>query len=387
MPIVTVTSALGAVFGPSILGWAASLLVQEPSLIAGQAVGNSTVQAVRHALFTMTQPPFSSLVRAFFSLLTVWYAFIAMPCMDWLLGNDLQNPASSKLDGATKAYNNILYGYTILHILALVSSMHFACVSGISGWTFAGIVISCGVANGILFTVSHELIHSKKRMDRLLGNALLAVVAYMHWSKSHLIHHVKVATPEDPSSAMLGETLYHFIVRSVVGNTRDAYLAEAKRRKEKGIPFIHPQSRALWWMAIPAFLASLSWAVYGLHGLCFYVGQACVGVIMLEVVNYIEHYGLQRKKLQDGRYERTSSHHSWNATTIYTNSASFKLQRHSDHHAHEGRPYYLLKDIPDAPQLPAGYPAMMLLACIPPLFFKVMDPLVAQVASTSSSSS
>lgn len=239
---------------------------------------------------------------------------------------------------------------------------------------YAGCILSCGAANGIAFTVAHELLHGARTTDRVLANALLAVVCYMHWSKSHLLHHVKVATPEDPSSARLGETLWAFVPRSVWGNLVDGYGSEAVRRRKRNIPVMSVQNRALWWVMCPLALGALAAGAYGVRGLAFFIGQAVGGVFLLEVVNYIEHYGLCRAKLPSGRYEPVAPRHSWNAAALWTNCTTFHLQRHSDHHAHEATPYQMLCDMPQAPQLPAGYPAMMVLSAAPPLFFRVMHP-------------
>ena len=369
MPTVTAAAVIGAVFGNGILQSVANL-----ALLDNHA-------GIRNALLFVSTHSICSKVSALgFSLLTVLYAFFVLPVLDLLLGSDLRNPQTDEISKTSEMiYRGILYLYVPFHMIVMAFACHLLSVYHVPPLPWIGIVLSCGTANGIAFTVAHELVHGHKKIDKILSNALLATLCYMHWSKSHLIHHVKVATPEDPTTAYKGESIYHFIPRSVVGNTRDAYEAEAARRKKKGIPYFDVRNKAIWWITIPACIASASYLVYGIKGLCMFLGQAAVGIVMLEVVNYLEHYGLLRKKMEDGRYEKTAPKHSWNASTVYTNSVSFKLQRHSDHHAHEGTPYYLLKNIKDAPQLPAGYPAMMLLCLIPPLFFKVMDPLVEAV--------
>ena len=367
MPVVTAVAALGAIYGPSLLTAAATLpVIRCISPLAG----------ILHALGT--QQPWTTLASMALSLLTAWYAFGVMPVMDWILGKELRNPTNEEAQTAANdgLYRAVLFAYVAMHLGTLTLVQHVLCTHAVNLWAFLGVAVSCGIANGISFTVAHELSHGHTRAERAAANLLLAPLLYMHWTKSHLMHHVKVATYDDPSSARKGESLYAFIPRSVWGNIVDGYGAEATRRKSKGIPFWDVRNKALLWVAAPVSLAGLTTSVYGLQGLTFFLVQAAVGILMLEVVNYIEHYGLQRRKLSSGRYERVEPRHSWNSTTIYTNAVTFKLQRHSDHHAHEATPYQLLQDIPQAPQLPAGYPAMMLLSTIPPLYFKVMDPLV-----------
>lgn len=337
--------------------------------------------------------------------------------MDFLLGTDYRNPDSASLRAAKKSivYKSILRFYPFAHLSVLALVIHLACTyqASITPLAFVGIAVSCGVAGGILFAAAHELLHSSQKIDRVLANALLCSVFYMHWSDSHLAHHVKVATREDPSSARLGESLWYFIPRSVIGNLVDGYnWAEAGRfRHSRGnittttnnetkgrgtntsvakFSFWSVRNKVLFWFTCPALLNALIYAVYGGPGVCFMAIQGIVAILLLETVNYIEHYGLERRKIPSAsggggttdpaveRYERVAPHHSWNASTIWTNSVTFSLQRHSDHHAADKRPYYLLNHIEDAPQLPAGYPSMMLLATIPPLFRRVMDPRVEQ---------
>ncbi len=370
MPLVTSAAAIGAIYGCQILAAAASWPIIR------------SISPLSAALTVLgTRQPWTTLSTIALSLLTAWYAFGVMPALDWILGRELRNPTPEQAQAAADdgLYRGVLYAYVAIHLTVLVVVGHFLCTTpSVSTLGFLGAAISYGVGNGISFTVAHELLHGHSGMDKTAANLLLAPLFYMHWTKSHLIHHVKVATPEDPSSARKGEALWSFIPRSVIGNIVDGYGAEAARRRVKKIPFWSTSNRALWWTGSPLLLATLATAVYGVKGLAFLSLQAVVGILMLEVVNYIEHYGLVRKKVPNGRYERVAPRHSWNASTIYTNAVTFRLQRHSDHHAHENVPYQLLKDIPDAPQLPAGYPAMMLLSTIPPLYFKVMDPRVEE---------
>lgn len=156
----------------------------------------------------------------------------------------------------------------------------------------------------------------------------------------------------------------------------DGYSAEARRLKRRGIPLLSTKNRMLWWLGGPTFLASAVFFAFGWKGLAFAVGQAVISIIMLETVNYIEHYGLQRIKGADGKYERVDVQHSWNTSYMATSAVSFKLQRHADHHVHGTRPYQMLCDIEESPQLPFSYPVAMMLAALPPLFFSVMHPRI-----------
>jgi len=374
MPIVTTAAAIGAIWGCQILAATATLPIIRsitPLSAALTALG--------------TQQPWTTLSTIALSLMTAWYAFGVIPALDWILGRELRNATPEQAQEAADdgLYRSVLFAYVALHLTVLFVVGHFLSTNpSVSALGFLGAAISYGVSNGIGFTVAHELLHGRSWMEKTAANLLLAPLCYMHWTKSHLMHHVKVATREDPSSARKGESLWSFIPRSVIGNIKDGYGAEAARRRAKKIPFWDTRNRALWWAGSPMLLGILATAAYGLKGLAFLSLQAVVGIWMLEIVNYIEHYGLARKKASNGRYERVEPRHSWNATTIYTNAVTFRLQRHSDHHAHENIPYQLLKDIKEAPQLPAGYPAMMLLSTIPPLYFKVMNPRVEEAEAT-----
>jgi alkane 1-monooxygenase len=138
----------------------------------------------------------------------------------------------------------------------------------------------------------------------------------------------------------------------------------------------------VWWVACPAAIAATAFAVYGWKGLAFWAGQALVSVLMLETVNYIEHYGLQRQKGPDGRYEKCGPQHSWSTSHVFTDCVSFRLERHADHHMHGSRPFQLLRNLPDAPQLPFSYPMAMILALVPPLYMHVMHPLLDGLAAS-----
>jgi alkane 1-monooxygenase len=335
--------------------------------------------------------------RGILSAATPIFAFILIPLLDTALGHELRNPTLQEhaTAEADPRYRAVLFTCAAFHLTVLFTAGRLACAALAAGTLstarFVNVAVSAGVGNGLSFTIAHELLHGRSVVQRYAASALLAVVGYGHWGVSHLAHHVKVATPEDPSTSRRGESLWAFIPRSVWGNLRDGYAAEKARRTLKGISFWSPRNRALWWAGAPVALAAAANAAAGPPGLVFFVIQAAGGILMLEVVNYIEHYGLQRRlrpgqqgdpssptaqKSHYRRYEPVQPRHSWNATTLFTNAVSFRLQRHSDHHAHSYKAYQILEDVPAAPQLPWGYPVMMLVALVPPLYRSVMHPLL-----------
>jgi alkane 1-monooxygenase len=227
------------------------------------------------------------------------------------------------------------------------------------------------VTGGMGITIAHELGHRAAPLDRAIAKALLVSVGYGAFFVEHVRgHHVRVATPDDPATAPRGMTVYRFIVRSVLGSVAHAWQLEAMRLARAGHPPWHP---ANWVLTSSALSAALIAGFGGAAAALLFIVQAAVAVALLEIINYIEHYGLQRRRI-DGRYEAVRPEHSWNADFVVSNWVLFNLQLHSDHHAHMQRPYEALRTMPRAPQLPAGYPAMVLLALAPPLWFAVMHP-------------
>jgi alkane 1-monooxygenase len=235
------------------------------------------------------------------------------------------------------------------------------------------------VTGGLGITIAHELGHRAAPMDRLIAKALLVSVCYGHFFVEHVRgHHVRVATPEDPATAPRGMNVYRFFVRSVAGSFRHAWKLEAMRLAARGRSPWHPANWVLTGGLLSFALAALA-ALGSPQGAVLFLLQSCVAIALLETINYIEHYGLQRRHV-GGRYEPVREQHSWNADFVVSNWILFNLQLHSDHHAHMRRPYEALRSVPEAPQLPAGYPAMVLLALVPPLWFATMDPRVPAAA-------
>lgn len=300
----------------------------------------------------------------FCSLLGVVYAFGVIPLLDSLFGLDLTNTDRFNHD----FFRMLLRIYVPVDFVMIWAVIHILSIyqHSLSMASIIGSVISLGTSNSMAFTVAHELLHSSATRERLLSSALLVPNFYMHWTRAHLQHHAWVGTDRDPTTAKKDETVYAFWFRSIYGNIANAYGAEAKKRSKRTM---------ITWIVCPLLLLSVNYAVYGILGVSVQLGQALVAILLLETVNYIEHYGLSRKKV-GSVYERVQPKHSWNATTMFTNAVSFNLQRHSDHHAHERKSYELLEHMPEAPQLPYGYPTMMLMSLVPSVYFKTMNPLL-----------
>lgn len=250
-----------------------------------------------------------------------------------------------------------------------------------------GELVGLGIATGIItggagINIAHELMHRRSRVDRAIAEALMASVSYTWFCVEHVLgHHKHVATPRDAASSRFGETVYTFVPRSVVLGLASAWRIEGERTSRRGIRTFSLRNRR---MRYPLGLAALygGLALVGVEAVAFFALQSAVAIALLEVINYVEHYGLVRKQREDGRYERVGPQHSWNGTHRLTGWFLFNLPRHADHHAYASRPYALLRARTDAPTLPLGYPSMVLVSLIPPLWFRVMDPRVRALQSS-----
>jgi alkane 1-monooxygenase len=248
-----------------------------------------------------------------------------------------------------------------------------------AGWELAGAIVTLGIACGAFgINVGHELGHRVSKLDLFLAKTALASSLYVHFYIEHNRgHHAKVSTPEDPVFSPRGCTVFGHWVRAVPGTWMEAWRLEAARLARKGL---RPWSWRNEHLRLQLAQAALVAAIFLLAGPQAGVGwlaAGAIGVLLLETVNYIEHYGLSRRKLDDGRYERVQPLHSWNSDHPLGRVLLLDLSRHSDHHANPGRPYPLLRSFPEAPQFPTGYPGMIVLALFPPAFFAIMHPRLA----------
>ena len=310
----------------------------------------------------------------------LWFAValvhLVLPVLDFIFGEDKANPpdeALHRLD-ADRYYSWVLYAFVPLQIAVTVVGAWVAATTEMPWHHLLGLAISVGIVNGVAINTAHELGHKKDKLDRWLARISLAPTFYGHFYVEHNRgHHKNVATPEDPASSRFGETFWAFWPRTVVGSLRSAWQLEAERlqRSNKGVWSLDNENLQSWAMSVVLFGVLL--AVLGWKALPFLLIQAVYGFSLLEVVNYLEHYGLKRRKNADGRYERCEPEHSWNSNHTITNLFLYHLQRHSDHHANPTRRYQTLRHFDDSPQLPSGYAGMITLAYFPPLWFAVMN--------------
>lgn len=310
----------------------------------------------------------------FFVAFAFFYGVI--PLLDWLLGEDLSNPPESVVPRleADRYYRWINYAVVPVLWGSLLFNCIFVATHELSWMAWLATTIITGSMLGFGLNLSHELGHKKDWLGRKLGLFNSALGGYGHFSIEHNRgHHRHVATAEDPASSKMGETIYRFVFREMPGAFFRAWDLETERLERQG--------QSPWSLKNEIIQAGLvTLGLYG--GLIAAFGPKMVpvlavvafwGAFQLTSANYIEHYGLLRRKLPDGRYERCEPHHSWNSNHIISNLIVFHLQRHSDHHANPTRSYQSLRNFPELPTLPSGYFGMFLAAYVPPIWFAIMD--------------
>jgi alkane 1-monooxygenase len=309
--------------------------------------------------------------------------YVAIPLLDVVLGEDLNNPPEEvvPLLEADSYYRWAAYALVPVLWIAFLANAYFVGTQDLPWTAVLAIAVNIGILCGFAINLGHELGHKKSRLERNLATSVLALGAYGHFAIDHNRgHHRHVATPEDCASSRMGETLYTFAMRELPGAFRRAWFLEAGRleRHEKSVwSFENEILRA---GLITAAVSVGLLLAFGPIMIPYLLVTYFIGAFHLTLANYIEHYGLLRQKRPNGLYERCQPHHSWNSNHICSNWALYHLQRHSDHHANPGRRYQSLRHFDGLPTLPNGYFGMFLVALVPPLWFRVMDPLVVAQA-------
>ncbi|MYW95271.1 alkane 1-monooxygenase [Amycolatopsis rubida] len=302
-----------------------------------------------------------------------------VPAIDLVAGLDRSNPPDDVIERLEqdRYYRWITYLFLPIQYVGFVFAFWLIARGELSVVDKVGLAISIGCIGGIGINTAHELGHKKESHERWLSKIALAQSFYGHFYIEHNRgHHVRVATPEDPASSRVGESFYRFWPRTVFGSLKSAWGLERKRyaRRDKHPFRIGNDVLNAWLMSAVLWVAMVAWLGFGI--LPYLVIQAVIGFSLLEVVNYMEHYGMLRQKVgppERRRYERVDPSHSWNSNNIATNVLLYHLQRHSDHHANPTRRYQTLRDFAESPVLPTGYAGMIVLALFPPLWRRVMD--------------
>lgn len=319
--------------------------------------------------------------KKFFASFGPLFIHGVIPTLDKLIGEDTENPpldAIADLE-ADPYYSRIVKLFIPLQYATNVYGAYLASRKGTSVADQVLLGTLVGMVNGIAINTAHELSHKNGRLEHYLSHLALAPSGYNHFRIEHPYgHHRRVATPEDPASSRLGETFWKFLPRTVIGSFKSAIEIEKKRLERKKLPFFCKENELIHGWAMSAIYHGLMFKKFGMRSVPFQLTQATYAVTLFEAVNYIEHYGLKREKKENGQYERTLPEHSWNNNNLVTNLFLYQLQRHSDHHAYPTRSFQTLRHFENAPQLPAGYGAMLLPAFIPAWWSKIMDDRVVE---------
>lgn len=317
------------------------------------------------------------LLRSYWSFFTPVFAFVLVPILEIILP---QNPENLSEETATSKAKNrffdillylnlpLVYGI-LLWFLWSISLAEYS-TSELIGLSFSiGIVVG---SNGI--NVAHELGHRTTQWEKTLGKLLLLPALYMHFYIEHNFgHHQKAATKEDPASAKYNQSVYAFWITSILRQYRSAWQLQMGLLGREGRSFFSLKNDMLWYLILQGTYLVLVFFFFGSTAMWVAVVIGIIGAVLLETINYIEHYGLSRSKTPSGRYERMQEIHSWNSNHVLGRVMLYELTRHSDHHYRAHKKYQLLDCHETSPQMPFGYPTSMVLSLIPPLWFAVMN--------------
>lgn len=316
---------------------------------------------------------------------TMLYSWVLVPALELVIKPNTQNMAAAEEELAKndKVFDYLLYLVVLLQVPTLFYFLHSFVGVQLSSVDVVGRIFSMGMLCGVFgINVAHELGHRKNKFEQTLAKLSLLTSMYTHFFIEHNKgHHKNVATPNDPSSARYNEWVYLFYCRTISLTYIHAWhIANAEvRRKGKAAFSIYNEMLQLQALQL-VFIATIYFTFGGLI-LIYFFAAAFMGILLLETVNYIEHYGLQRKQTAPDKYERTMPEHSWNSNHAIGRMLLFELSRHSDHHYLASRKYQILRHHDNAPQLPTGYPGCLLLALIPPLWCNIMNKRIKNLAA------
>lgn len=324
------------------------------------------------------------------NFLSLVFSFVIIPLIDHGVGKDSTNLSENEVEQLHDDfyYRFVTYVWTYVQVGFICWTTFVITTPSFQNfWEVIGFTIGVAlVTGGIGITVAHELGHKQSSLEKFYSRVLLMTVSYMHFYIEHNRgHHVSVATPADPATAHYNENFYAFWMRSVFKGYHHAWRLEKEQLSRKNHNVWSGRNAMIWYALLPVlFCATLCIAVSAYHHRfawevpVFFFAQSFLAFSLLELVNYVEHYGIMRKEIMPGKYERVNPLHSWNANHLVSNFFLFQLQRHSDHHAFAYKRYQLLNHYDQSPQLPFGYPTMIILALFPPLWFSMMNARLLQ---------
>ncbi len=311
----------------------------------------------------------------------VLFAFLIVPSVELLIPSNEKNLSDAEVQIAKedRLYDIWLYAIVPLQYIAVYYFLQTVSNPINNQLELIGKISAMGLLCGTFgINVGHELGHRRHLYERNMAKALLLTSLYMHFYIEHNKgHHKNVSTHEDPSSARKGENLYRFYLRTVIYGYISAWKIAADEQRKKGKPIFNVTNQMIQFQCLQLVFIAAIFGVFGIFAGCCFLAAATIGFLLLETVNYIEHYGLERKKTEQG-YERAMPEHSWNSNHFLGRLLLFELSRHSDHHYQASRKYQLLRHHENAPQMPTGYPGMIILAMFPPLWFEIMHRRMAK---------
>ena len=312
-----------------------------------------------------------------------FFAFALVPLLELAIAPNPHNieAAEAEMRRKDKLYDLMLYLVVPVLYGAQIVFLNSISAGGLQSFEVIGLILSMGIVNGAVgINVAHELGHRSLAGEQRLAQMLLLPSLYMHFFIEHNRgHHKFVGTPEDSSSARPNEPLYAFWLRSVTGTWMSAWKLEAERVRRRKLQLYNPfHNQMLGFQLVQLATIVLIFFIFGTAAVFCFLASAVVGFLQLETVNYIEHYGLQRARVSDFRYEPVQPHHSWNSDHVLGRLLLFELSRHSDHHFQAHKKYQTLLHHDQSPQMPTGYPGMMMLSLLPPLWFQIMNKRIAE---------
>ncbi len=323
---------------------------------------------------------FSLHLGGVFTWLPIFAAYIVINGIDMLVKTKPTRYTDQEREvlGTSKIFRYVTYPFMPVLAFVVIYTVYQVSFRSFSVFELIGITLSTALLTGAMgITIAHELVHRDNKLELFFADVILIFTCYMHFSIEHVAgHHKKIGTPEDNATARFGESIYQFLMRSITGSYLGALEIENRRLKKRGSSVYSWRNRMIWYTAIPMLTILTLGLLWGISAAVFFMAQAFIGFLYLEVINYVEHYGLVRTLLPSGRYERVNDWHSWNSDHVVSNLFLIKLPTHSDHHVNAHKRFHLLETPQDCPQLPFGYPTMLPIALFPKLWRSIMDPLV-----------
>jgi len=307
-----------------------------------------------------------------FNFLVPVCCFFAYPVANLFLSSAEQH---AHRHASSSRYKNLALAFVPALLSLTVWCVYIAGTVTMDVIAYSGLAVSLGIVNSIIgFTLAHEFIHRSNKSEQFAGYFLLLQNNYMHYGIEHVWgHHVYACTPEDPHTARINESVYNFLPRAILGTYKNAVRIERKRlsRTHSKVPFLH--NRMVWFGILQVTVMVVITLMLNLYALLFFLSQNIVAIILLHIINYMQHYGLMRMVKDTGKYEKMDAHHAWNTGRKNTSLNLFQLENHADHHMHPDRSFEELQHTDESPEHPAGYSFMVLLSLLPPLWFKIMN--------------